>query len=102
MRGLVGTRQAVSEAQQRLAEAQRADALAYATALRAGWSNEELKRMGFAAPERQAPGRPPGRRRVTPGRPSTSDGAATPAVRTGENPDRQVVDGPSEQDAGQP
>jgi len=41
-----------------LDSADRADAAAYAAALRAGWTDDELKNVGFDAPTRKTPGRP--------------------------------------------
>ena len=43
---------------EQLTEAERAAARAYADAERAGWTAEDLKRIGLDAPTRRLPGRP--------------------------------------------
>jgi len=55
---LVQTRLAVEAAQAALAEAQRADAVAYAAATRKGWTEQELGLVGIAPPAVRVPGRP--------------------------------------------
>ncbi len=41
-----------------LSEAERAEAVAYAEATKAGWTDAELKQLGVDAPARKLPGRP--------------------------------------------
>lgn len=57
VRTLATARQTTEQARHALAEAQRADAQAWADAERAGWTSAELRRVGFT-PSRKAPGRP--------------------------------------------
>ena len=83
VRELARARDAVRRVEEQLAEAQRADGRAYAAAMRAGWSADELKDLGFGSPQRQAPGRPPGRRRGT--RPSPGRGVAPSVPGAGGN-----------------
>jgi hypothetical protein len=56
VRELAVARQQTSDLQEALAAGQRADSDAYAAALRAGWSAEELKKLGFT-PARPKPTR---------------------------------------------
>ncbi len=65
VRTLAKARQQRIDARAQLDEAERADAIAYAAAQRAGWSTDELRKVGFEEPGRKAPGRP---RRVRVGR----------------------------------
>ncbi|MDP9394138.1 MAG: hypothetical protein M3Q27_07725 [Actinomycetota bacterium] len=58
VRALAKARQQRNDARAHLDEAERADAAAYAAAQRAGWSAEELRKVGFEEPDRKAPGRP--------------------------------------------
>jgi flagellar biosynthesis/type III secretory pathway protein FliH len=58
VRTLAKARQQRLDARAQLDEAERADAMAYAAAQRAGWSTDELRKVGFEEPERKAPGRP--------------------------------------------
>lgn len=48
VRALVKARQRVSDLQTELAEAEREDARLYSTALRDGWSAEELRKLGIS------------------------------------------------------
>ena len=41
-----------------LSEAERAEAVAYTEATKAGWTDAELKQLGVDAPARKLPGRP--------------------------------------------
>ena len=66
VRALADTRASLTRAHHAVVEAERADAAAYATAQRAGWTDAELKRLGFEAPTRRSPGRPRATRRPTP------------------------------------
>jgi len=66
-----------------LATAERAAARAYADAQRAGWTDEDLKRIGLEAPSRRAPGRPAGTRKTAPA-PRTGPPSAAPADPAGE------------------
>ena len=63
VRTAAATHAAMSEARDALTTAERAHADAYAAAQRAGWSTEELRKVGLDAPTRRRPGRP---RRSTP------------------------------------
>lgn len=74
VRVLAEARQQREDARTALIDAERGDATAYAAALRAGWTAEELKRVGLDGPNRRAPGRPRTPRRGT--------GAAAPAAPT--------------------
>ena len=67
VRDLAGTRTALSTHRASLTDLERADAAAYAAATRAGWSTDELKRLGFDAPTRRPPGRPRSRTTSDPG-----------------------------------
>lgn len=58
VRDLAATRQSVIDKRAELQEAERADAAAYAAAQRAGWTTDELRKVGLEEPSRKAPGRP--------------------------------------------
>lgn len=58
VRDLAHARQLRNDKRAELAEAERADATAYAAAERAGWTAEELRKVGLDPPDRKAPGRP--------------------------------------------
>ena len=58
-----------------LAEAEQADAASFAACVRAGWTETELKRIGFDPPKRRPPGRP--RRARQASTPPTSQDATT-------------------------
>ncbi|RJK92505.1 hypothetical protein [Vallicoccus soli] len=75
VRALAEARQARNDARAQLDEAERADAAAYAAAQRAGWSTDELRKVGFDEPTRKAPGRPR-RQRTTRSTSATSDPAS--------------------------
>lgn len=60
---LVTSRGYIADVREQLAAAERQDATAYQEAVRAGWSEAELKQVGIVPPVRQAPGRP--RRRTS-------------------------------------
>lgn len=77
IRTLADRRAALADARRVIDEAEVADAQAYAEALRAGWSETDLKAVGFDAPERRLPGRPRRNRRQTSGAGDAADGAAT-------------------------
>lgn len=51
--------QAVTDARRALETAEREAAASYGRALKQGWTPEDMARLGFAAPERRGPGRPP-------------------------------------------
>ena len=63
VRELALARQAKLDAAAAADEAERADAAAWAKALKNGWSEADLREVGFDAPSRRSPGRP--RRRPT-------------------------------------
>ena len=63
VRELALARQAKIDAAAAADEADRADAAAWATALKNGWTEADLREVGFDAPARRSPGRP--RRRAT-------------------------------------
>lgn len=62
---LVAATNAARELADQLTTAERAVARAYADAQRAGWTDEDLKRIGLEVPTRRAPGRPVGTRNTT-------------------------------------
>ena len=62
VRVLAETRQNRTIARAQLDEAERADAAAYAAAQRAGWTPEELRKLGLEESNRRVPGRPRGQR----------------------------------------
>jgi hypothetical protein len=61
VRALVDARVRVQRVEQELTEAHRLDSAAYATAIRAGWTADELKKLDLAEPSR-----PPARPRAKP------------------------------------
>lgn len=65
VRTLAEARQKRENAKSALTDAERGDAAAYAAALKAGWTADELKRVGLDAPTRRTPGRPRNARRST-------------------------------------
>ena len=65
VRELALARQAKVDAAAAADAADRADAAAWATALKHGWTEADLREVGFDAPTRRTPGRP---RRMSPGR----------------------------------
>jgi hypothetical protein len=75
IRTLADRRAALADARRVIAEAEVADAQAYAEALRAGWSETDLKAVGFDAPERRLPGRPRRNRKQTGAAGDSADGA---------------------------
>ncbi len=58
VRDLAKARQQRNDARAQLEGTERADAAAYAAAQGAGWSTDELRKVGFDEPTRKAPGRP--------------------------------------------
>ena len=58
VRELATNRAMVDRIRHELAEAEQADAASFAECTRAGWTEAELKRIGFDPPKRRAPGRP--------------------------------------------
>lgn len=60
--------------------AEQAAATAYRNAEKAGWTDNELKAVGFDAPTRRAPGRPPGPKRT-----ATGNQTPAPTADNGEN-----------------
>lgn len=77
VRTLAEARQKREDAKSALTDAERGDAAAYAAALKAGWTADELKRVGLDAPTRRAPGRPRNTRRSTA---TSSSPAPTPVL----------------------
>lgn len=71
VRTLAAARQTTEQAQQALADAERADTQAWAAAERAGWTSAELRRVGFTPP-RKAPGRPRSSRTRSPQTPENT------------------------------
>lgn len=65
------TRARLAEIDALRADAEREDAAAYAAAIRANWTEGELRQVGITAPARQAPGRP---RKAKPVRQAVADG----------------------------
>ncbi|GAB3682903.1 hypothetical protein [Angustibacter aerolatus] len=78
MRTLAKTRQHVEDTRTALVDAETGDAAAYSAAVQAGWTEQELRRVGFGAPARRAPGRPRAPRRGAGTRPG-ADPANAPA-----------------------
>jgi hypothetical protein len=65
VRALATTRADLATAREALERADAADTRAYTAAIKAGWTEPELKTVGFDAPTRRAPGRPRGTRAKT-------------------------------------
>lgn len=78
---LVAATNAARDLADQLITAERAAARAYADAQRAGWTSEDLKRIGLDAPTRRPPGRPAGPRTRAVSPPET-DTAAPPTPDT--------------------
>lgn len=76
------TQAAVTDARDALATAERAHA--YTAAERAGWTTDELRKVGLNPPTRRRPGRP--RRTTTPSA-STAAATSTAATSTDGQPD---------------
>jgi len=77
VRLLATARQKVAHRQAALEEAEREDANCYSAATGAGWTAEELRKVGLPAPSRRPPGRPPAARRASADkRPSTTEVAS--------------------------
>lgn len=55
---LAGATVAVRDARAALDTAERDEAAAYTAATKAGWTDEELRRLGLTKPGRRSPGRP--------------------------------------------
>ena len=93
VRTLAHARQAREDARAALADAERVDAAAYAAALRAGWTTDELKRVGLDAPTKHATGRP---RTSRAARTSTTKDAGRSAAATPSTaPDSSSADSPT-------
>lgn len=90
IRALAATRQKCADKRAELAVADREDAAAFAAAVRAGWSAEELKKVGFDDPGRRLPGRPP-RARPSSTRPASAPTAEAEPAEPGE---RERAGGP--------
>jgi hypothetical protein len=58
VRRLATDRATVERMRDELAEAEQADAASFAACVRAGWTEAELKGIGFDPPKRRPPGRP--------------------------------------------
>jgi hypothetical protein len=58
VRTLAETRAALTRARLALVEAEKADTATWAATLRAGWTDADLRRVGFEPPTRRGPGRP--------------------------------------------
>lgn len=95
IRELALARQASADAQAAADAAARADAAAWATALRNGWTEADLKAVGYDPPSKRSPGRPARRKPAAPappgaapnGTPAALAGAASAAVaESGEDP----------------
>jgi hypothetical protein len=83
IRELAAARAARNETWRAADEAETADAKAYAAATRAGWTESELRAVGFEAPTKRAPGRP---RKSAGSRPS---GQGSGGEATGQSGDGQ-------------
>lgn len=75
IRVLAKARQARTDAQAQLEDAERTDAAAYTAGQRAGWTTDELRKVGFEEPRRRTPGRP--RRPRQPRQGAASDSASS-------------------------
>ena len=78
IRDLAAARAARNDAWRVAEDAETADAKAYAAATRAGWTESELRSVGFDAPTKRAPGRP---RKQSGNRPG-SHGSGGPGVES--------------------
>lgn len=79
IRLLAKARQKVAHRQAALAEAEREDASCYSAATCAGWTAEELRKVGLPRPTRRPPGRPPAARRPSADkRPAATEAAGGP------------------------
>ena len=76
VRELVAARQSAIDARTALAEAERLEAASYAAAERAGWSVDELQKLGLASGSRRTPGRPRTRRAMTKTHPAPAASSA--------------------------
>jgi len=74
VRELAARRADLTRARDALTAAERADAAAWSAAERAGWTEADLRRVGFEPPTTRAPGRP---RRA---RPTTGDATLHPGA----------------------
>lgn len=79
VRALAQARRRREDARAALTEAEREDTAAYTGALRAGWTADELKRVGLDAPGKRTPGRP----RTTTGTKNTTGTQTTTQTTTG-------------------
>jgi len=78
IRELAAARAARNNARRAADDAETTDAQAYAAAVRAGWTDAELRAVGFDAPTKRTPGRP---RKQTSTR-TGGTGPGTPAAET--------------------
>ncbi|WP_067819954.1 hypothetical protein [Actinomadura kijaniata] len=76
-----------------LKEAERAYAMAHAAALREGWSEDELGKLGFTTPTVRAKGRPRGKSARTPS-PARPSGQVSPMSAASD--DREEAAAPAE------
>jgi len=77
VQAMARTRTALREAKAVVTERQKEDAEAYAACTRAGWTEQELDRVGVSPPEVRVPGRPRNRKQRGQGQAetvSTADG----------------------------
>ncbi len=58
VRELAARRADLTHARDNVTAAERADTTAWANAEKAGWTETDLRQVGFTAPTRRAPGRP--------------------------------------------
>lgn len=72
VRGLKAATDDLERAQIALGDAERARAEQWRSAVSAGWSEAELKRLGLKAPQRRTPGRPGGRQKKNQTQPEAS------------------------------
>jgi len=83
VRVLAEARQKRQDAKTALTDAERGDTTAYAAALKAGWTADELKRVGLDGPTKRAPGRPRSPRRSTAAATSTAPTVAPESSTAG-------------------
>lgn len=84
IRALATARQAKNDTLAAAEQAERADTAAWATALKQGWSEADLREVGYDAPTRRTPGRP--RRRA-----AAADRARTASASNGAPPQRDAA-----------
>ncbi len=83
---LATTRAACNDARAAAEKAETADARAYAAAIKAGWTEADLRSVGFDAPRKRLPGRPSGTRSSRQSPPDTGSGSEVSTANDGVQP----------------